>query len=74
MATYGEIRFFTLPDSRLTLAVPTDHSVAIGGKADGKGVAPDHEVKQTPEDTAKGIDTVLQFTLDLIREVQDRRR
>jgi hypothetical protein len=74
MVIYAESRFFTLPNSRLTLAVPTDHSVAIGGQADGKGVAPDHEVKQKPEDTAKGVDTVLQFTLDLIREGQDRRR
>ena len=40
----------------------------LGSKNDGRGVIPDYEVKQKPEDTAKGVDTVLQFTLDLIRK------
>ena len=39
-----------------------------GSKNDGRGVIPDYEVKQKPEDTAKGVDTVLQFTLNLIKE------
>jgi len=32
------------------------------------GIIPDYEVKQKPEDTAKGVDTVLQFTLNLIKD------
>ena len=28
----------------------------------------DYEVKQKPDDTAKGIDTALQFTLNLIKD------
>ena len=28
----------------------------------------DYEVKQKPEDTAKGVDTALQFTLNLIKD------
>lgn len=65
---YAERRDFRLPNSGLTLCVASDRTVAVGGKADGRGVVPDYEVKQKPEDTAKWVDTVLQFTLDLIKK------
>ena len=48
-------------------AVPGRSFVFAGGKDDGRGVLPDYEVKQKPEDTAKGADTVLQFTLNLVK-------
>ncbi len=40
----------------------------IGKNYAGNGITPDYEVKQKPEDTANGVDTVLEFTLDLIRK------
>jgi len=66
--SYGAILPFNLPNSNLFLLVPTKYFVGACGKPDGHGVIPDYEVKQKPEDTAKGVDTVLQFTLDLIKK------
>ena len=40
--------------------------VCAGSAEDGRGVLPDHEVTQSPADAAKGVDTALQFALDLI--------
>ena len=57
-----------LPNSGLEFYVPVKYYVLPGGKPDGRGVVPDFEVKQKPEDTAKNVDTVLQFTLNLIKD------
>ncbi len=65
---YGNIINVPLPNSGLTVAIAGRAFVLAGGKPDGRGVLPDYEVKQKPEDTAKGIDTVLQFTLDLVKK------
>ena len=65
---YGEARSFKLPNSGLNAVIATKHFTQAGSKSGGHGVIPDYEVKQKPEDTAKGIDTVLQFTLNLIKD------
>jgi C-terminal processing protease CtpA/Prc len=65
---YGNIVNVPLPNSALTAAIAGRAFVLAGGRPDGRGVLPDYEVKQKPEDTAKGIDTVLQFTLNLIQQ------
>lgn len=59
---------FKLPNSGLQAWVASKLLVCACGKPDGRGVVPNYEVKQTPEDTAKGVDTVLQFTLNLIKK------
>ena len=64
----GQYYSSKLPNSELNFCVTTKKFVLVGGKPDGHGVIPDYEVKQKPEDTAKGVDTVLQFTLNLIKE------
>lgn len=64
---YGQVVFIQLPNSGLNGQVSTAHLVTVGGTEDPGGVKPDYEVRQKPEDTAKGVDTVLEFTLDLIR-------
>jgi hypothetical protein len=64
---YGQVLPVELPRSGLKGQVSTAHFVAAGGTKDPGGVKPDCEVRQKPEDTAKGIDTVLEFTLNLIR-------
>ncbi|MHC4074893.1 MAG: S41 family peptidase [Planctomycetota bacterium] len=70
---YGDCIKGTLPNTGLVFSVAAKRFVDAGGKEDGRGVIPDYEVKQKPEDTAKGVDTVLQFTLDLIEKEQRKR-
>ncbi len=67
---YGNIIKTTLPNSELVVGVPGRAFVLAGGKEGGRGVLPDYEVKQKPEDMAKGVDTALQFTLNLIKGKQ----
>jgi hypothetical protein len=64
---YGDTLHFNLPNSKLQIGVACKYFVNVGGKPDGHGVIPDYEVKQTRKHTAKGVDTVLQFTLNLIK-------
>lgn len=64
---YADSIMFILPNSQVEAGVASKLLICAGGKSDGRGVIPDYEVKQKPEDTAKGIDTVLQFTLNLIK-------
>jgi len=65
---YADCIQFELPNSGLTFWVASKLLLCPCGKPDGRGVLPDYEVKQRPEDTAKGVDTVLQFALNLIRD------
>jgi len=64
---YADCIQFELPSSALHAWVASKLLVCACGKDDGRGVIPDHEVQQRPEDTAKGVDTVLEFTLNLIK-------
>jgi hypothetical protein len=70
---YGDIFRIDLPNSGLSAACSMKYFVEAGGKPDGRGVLPDYEVKQKPEDTAKGVDTVLQFTLNLIKNSEAKK-
>ncbi|MBC8468332.1 MAG: hypothetical protein H8D56_02570 [Planctomycetes bacterium] len=63
---YGQVVPIQLPNSGLKGQVSTAHFLTVGGMEDSGGVKPDYEVRQKPEDTAKGRDTVLEFTLNLI--------
>jgi hypothetical protein len=65
---YGEVVILEAPNTKMQLQVSDKYFEALGDKKDGRGVVPDYEVYQKPQDTAKGIDTVLQFTLGLIKE------
>ena len=65
--SYGDCIYEVLPSSGLRFSTACKYFVDAGGKPDGRGVIPDYEVKQKPQDSAKGIDTVLQFTLNLIK-------
>jgi len=64
---YGDCIYNALPHSGLNLSVACKRFICAGGKEDERGVIPDYEVKQKTEDSAKGVDTVLQFTLNLIK-------
>ncbi|MFX0195885.1 MAG: hypothetical protein ACFFCW_07170, partial [Candidatus Hodarchaeota archaeon] len=65
---------FILPNSQVEAGVASKLLICAGGKRDGRGVIPDYEVKQKPEDTAKGVDIVLQFTLNLIKNSEAKKR
>ena len=69
-STYGDCLGFTLPHSQLHLMVPCKYFVRPNGDTGRHGVIPDFEVKQTPEDAAQDVDTVLQFVLDMIGAAQ----
>jgi len=66
---YGTCIFSKLPHSGLQFAVASNLMVAACGKPDGRGVLPDYKIKQEPQDTAKGVDTTLQYTLNLINKL-----
>jgi C-terminal processing protease CtpA/Prc len=65
---YGDCVLCKMPNSGLDFNVACKRFVCAGGKPDGRGVIPDYEVKQIPQDTAKSIDTTLEFALNLIKE------
>ena len=52
----------------LCLGITLCCMAAINTAGQAGPVKGDHYVKQAPEDKAKGVDTVLQFTLDLIKK------
>lgn len=64
---YGSSIMLKMPNSQLQYAVASKLLVCAGGKPDGRGVLPDYEVEQKAEDAAKGVDTALQFTLNLMK-------
>ena len=68
--SYGEIIGGSLPNTCLGFSVACKRFVDAGAVENGRGVIPDYEVNQKPEDTAKGVDTVLQFTLGLIKNAE----
>ncbi len=63
---YGANYFIRLPNTQLPISVAAAKAFRPSGKEDGHGVIPDYEVKQTSEDRAKGIDTIMEFTKQLI--------
>lgn len=65
---FGGNYFFYLPNTHLRASVPSGKSYRPGGQDTDSGVLPDYEVKQTPEDREIGIDTVMEFTIQLIRK------
>jgi len=58
----------TLPHTRIRVRVPRSvFETAVEGFERGKGIRPDHEVKQGIDDFLNGVDTVMEYTLRLIR-------
>ena len=57
---FGELLTFRLPHTRLEAYVSTKRYVRANGDATWRrGILPDIEVRQTPQDARRGIDTVL---------------
>jgi hypothetical protein len=66
--SYGDIFPFDLPNTYIQVGVSHKRFVRPNGEDDKRGVLPDYEVTQTKEDTDKNLDTVMEFTKNLIRK------
>ncbi len=71
--TGGEDIGPTLPESHLHLGIPMESYFSVVDKSNRRrGTLPTHAVTQTIDDLAKGRDTVLEFTRELIRSGKGR--
>lgn len=66
---YGGTYRFTLPNTHLQASVSTGKTYRPSGQDPGRGVMPDFEVREDQGDLEKGIDTVMEFTRQLIRTI-----
>lgn len=58
---FGEVYYFKLPNTHLRVSMPSALFIrANGDRQNRRGVLPDIEVRQSPEDTNKKSDTVLE--------------
>jgi len=63
----------TLPNSHLHAGIPIEAEFSVGYKSNRRrGTLPKYAVTQTIDDLAKGRDTVLEFTRELIRSGKGR--
>jgi hypothetical protein len=65
---YGDVLSFKTPVMKMDFGVSHKKFWEACGKEDGKGVIPDIIVKQKREDTINGVDTVLEYALDLLEK------
>ena len=65
----GQGCYFLLPNSNVMAMGATTYAIRPNGDpSTTRGVIPDYEVTQLKEDTEKGIDTVMDFTMKLINK------
>lgn len=65
--SYGDVYSFQLPNTKLEAGVSYKYFVRPSGSEDmSSGVIPDYEVSQTIDDIKNGIDTVMEYTKNLI--------
>ena len=64
----------TLPNSHIRITIPmVRHLMNVKGDVElGRGVQPDHFVPSNIEDQVSGVDTQLEYTLNLIRELKGK--
>ncbi len=60
--------YFVLPHSNVMAMGATNYAIRPNGDpSTTRGVVPDYEVTQLKEDTEKGVDTIMNYTLKLIK-------
>ena len=66
----GGFLLLTLPHSRIRVTIPVlRYVMAVSGYPHrDRGLLPDHPVTQPVEDFIAGVDTQMEYTLDLIRQ------
>lgn len=67
-ACCGGQQLLRLPHSGLTVGIATQYVVCPGTEGRGCPLIPDYEVKPSPEDSARGVDPVIQVALRVMRE------
>ncbi len=71
-STYGDSLLFALPNTGLELRVSCKYFCRPNGDRSNKAVLPDFYVSQNPEDIYQGRDTIIDFTLNHIRQSQEK--
>lgn len=70
--TSGVSYRITLPNSNQIISIPlVVFEMNINAKNNGHGVKPNHWVRNTIEDELKGKDSVMEFTIDLIKKMKN---
>lgn len=65
----GQLCWFLLPHSNFLASGSTTLAIRPSGDPSTiRGVIPDYEITQLKKDTEKGVDTVMDFTFNLLRE------
>jgi hypothetical protein len=67
-ACFGDVYKFELPNTKLDMNVSYKKFVNACGVDNRRGVIPDYIIENSFEDEQKGIDRVLEFTIDLIKQ------
>lgn len=67
-ACFGDRYTFNLPNTKLDMGVSYKKFFNACGKENRRGVKPDYIVENSFEDEQKGVDRVLEFTVDLIKQ------
>jgi hypothetical protein len=67
--TSGFMPMLTLPNTQIRLRIPMiRYTMAVSGYPEDRGIIPDYPVQPTIEDLLNDRDTVMEFTLDLIKK------
>ncbi len=67
--TSGFMPLITLPNTQIRVRIPMlRYTMAVSGYPEDRGIIPDYPVSPTIEDLMNEEDTVMEFTLDLIRK------
>jgi C-terminal processing protease CtpA/Prc len=67
--TSGFMPLLTLPNTQIRVRIPMlRYTMAVSGYPEDRGIIPDYPVSPTIEDLVNGKDTVMEFSLDLIRK------
>jgi hypothetical protein len=67
--TSGFMPLLTLPHTKIRVRIPMlRYTMAVSGYPEDRGIIPDYPVSATIEDLMKGKDTVMEFTLGLIKK------
>ncbi len=67
-ACFGDVYSFELPNTKLDMGVSWKKFFNACGNDNRRGVIPDFKVENSFEDDQKGVDKVLEFTIDLIKQ------
>jgi C-terminal processing protease CtpA/Prc len=67
--TSGFMPLLTLPNTQIRVRIPMlRYTMAVSGYPEDRGIIPDYPISPTIEDLMNEKDTVMEFTLDLIRK------